>query len=524
MVQRELNFAIVDEVDSILVDEARTPLIISGEMAQDEKPYRIANVFIKMLLPGDYTHEEKDKTIALTEQGIKRAEWFYKLDNLMDEKNIEIYHHINQALKADVIMRRDIDYVVREDNIEIVDEFTGRVMEGRRFSEGLHQAIEAKEDVEIKNESKTMATITYQNYFRMYAKLSGMTGTAKTEEAEFESIYKMSVIQIPTNKPIIRKDLDDILYKSEVEKYKAIVKDIEKIHATGQPVLAGTASIEKSEILSYLLNLKGLQHEVLNAKNHEQEAGIIAKAGKLGSITVATNMAGRGTDISLGAGDKEEEEKVIALGGLYVIGTEKHENRRIDNQLKGRSGRQGDPGTSRFYVSLEDDLMRLFGNSKVQKIAESIESNEALENKFLTKAIEKSQINIESRNFGIRKDVIKYDDVINQQRKTIYNDRKKVLFGEDMSEVIQDMIKYVAVMKEKDFDEMMKIYNQKEEQIGTEALRDYERRVLLYVVDSHWVDHIDALDQLKKGIGLVAAGQKTQLKNIQYKLLICLKK
>jgi preprotein translocase subunit SecA len=512
MVQRELNFAIVDEVDSILVDEARTPLIISGEIPQDEKPYRIANVFIKMLLPGDYTHEEKDKTIALTEQGIKRAEWFYKLDNLMDEENMEIYHHINQALKADVIMRRDIDYVVREGDVEIVDEFTGRVMEGRRFSEGLHQAIEAKEGVEIKNESKTMATITYQNYFRMYAKLSGMTGTAKTEEAEFESIYKMSVIQIPTNKPIIRKDLDDILYKSEVEKYKAIVKDIEKIHATGQPILAGTASIEKSEILSYLLNLKGLQHEVLNAKNHEQEAGIIAKAGKIGAITVATNMAGRGTDISLGAGDKKEEEKVIALGGLYVIGTEKHENRRIDNQLKGRSGRQGDPGTSRFYVSLEDDLMRLFGNSKVQKIAESIESNEALENKFLTKAIEKSQINIESRNFGIRKDVLKYDDVINQQRKTIYNDRKKVLFGEDMSEVIQAMIKYVAVTKEKDYDEMMKIYKEKEKSIGCEAMRDYERKVLLYVVDYHWVDHIDALDQVKKGIGLVAAGQKDPVK------------
>lgn len=549
MVQRELNFAIVDEVDSILIDEARTPLIISGQVELDERAFRLANVFVKMLLPEDYTHDEKDKTIALTDLGIKKAEWFYKIDNLMDLENIEIYHHINQALRADVIMKLDIDYVVKDGNVEIVDEFTGRVMEGRRFSEGLHQAIEAKEQLEIKNESKTLATITYQNYFRMYDKLSGMTGTAKTEEAEFESIYKMSVIQIPTNKPVIRKDLDDKLYKGEVAKFKAIVKEIEKIHQTGQPILAGTASIEKSEILSYLLNLKGLKHEVLNAKNHEKEAEIISKAGTLNAITIATNMAGRGTDIALGAGNKEEEEKVKALGGLYVIGTEKHENRRIDNQLKGRAGRQGDPGVSRFYISLEDDLMRLFAGSKVQKVGESIEGDEALEHKFLTKAIEKAQINLESKNFAIRKDVLKYDDVINQQRTLIYNDRRKVLLDENVHQIIEEMIesivqdafnkyiiedkieKYVKYIEEQFGIENFSIENISkhtiiehtlsalneryaiiEEESGKEFMHDYERSVLLNIVDSYWIEHIDTLDQLKKGINLQAIGQKDPVK------------
>ncbi|MEG0181472.1 MAG: preprotein translocase subunit SecA [Peptostreptococcaceae bacterium] len=501
MVQRELNYAIVDEVDSILVDEARTPLIISGPMAHEERDYRMVNVFIKMLLDGDFTYDEKDKTIALTDEGISRAEWFFQMDNLMDVENIQTYHFINQALRAFFLMHRDKDYVVRDGKVEIVDEFTGRVMDGRRYSDGLHQAIEAKENVEIKEESKTLATITYQNLFRMYKKLSGMTGTAKTEETEFESIYKMSVIQIPTNKPVIRKDLDDKLYKTEISKFEAIIKDIEAIHKTGQPILVGTATIEKSEVMSYLLTQKKLKHEVLNAKNHEKEAEIISKAGQLNSITIATNMAGRGTDIGLGEG-------VASLGGLYVIGTEKHENRRIDNQLKGRSGRQGDPGTSQFYVSLEDDLMRLFSNSKVKKIGEGMDENDVIEHKVLTKAIESSQKNIESKNFEIRKHVLQYDDIINRQRNLVYADRRKVLFGEDLSETIESMVRDVK----EDYELAMIEYKEKEEAMGHDAMRDYERKVLLNVIDTHWVDHIDGLDQLKKVIGLMAAGQKDPLK------------
>lgn len=549
MVQRELNFAIVDEVDSILIDEARTPLIISGQIHQDEAPFRLANVFIKMLLESDYTYDEKDKTISLTESGIKKAEIFYKTDNLMDIENIEIYHHINQALRADVLMHRDVDYVVRDGKVEIVDEFTGRVMEGRRFSEGLHQALEAKEHLEIQKESKTLATITYQNYFRMYDKLSGMTGTAKTEEAEFESIYKMSVVQIPTNKPVIRKELDDKLFKGEVTKFKAITLDIEEIHKTGQPILVGTASVEKSEALSYLLTLRGLKHEVLNAKNHEKEAEIIAKAGKLNAITIATNMAGRGTDIALGAGDKEEEEKVKALGGLYVIGTEKHENRRIDNQLRGRAGRQGDPGVCRFYISLEDDLMRLFSSAKVRKIGETMEDNEILEHKVLTSGIEKAQINLESKNFAIRKDVLKYDDVINKQRNIIYTDRRKILLGEDISKTIENMIndtiqytydeyvgdadlseyinniKEIFNIEEYSLDNINKesiveytkeivkqIYAIKEEKLGSDVMRHFERNILLNVIDSNWIDQIDMLDQVKKGISLQSIGQKDPVK------------
>ena len=352
VVQRELNYAIVDEIDSILIDEARTPLIISGQINIDEKSFRLANTFIKILLPEDYDIKEKEKTVNLTDQGIKKAEIFYKVDNLMDLENIEIYHHINQALKANLIMKRDVDYVVKDGKIEIIDEFTGRIMEGRRFSEGLHQSIEAKEYLDIKNESKTLATITYQNFFRSYNKLSGMTGTAKTDEKEFESIYKMNVVEIPTNKPVIRKDLEEKVYTTEVEKFKAIVLEVEKVHnETKQPILIGTSSIKKSEMISYLLSLRKLNHNVLNAKNHEEEASIIKDAGKLGAITVATNMAGRGTDIKLGEG-------VDKLGGLYVIGSEKHENRRVDNQLRGRCGRQGDPGVSRFFVSLEDDLIK----------------------------------------------------------------------------------------------------------------------------------------------------------------------
>ena len=552
-VQRKLNFAIVDEVDSILIDEARTPLIISGQMELDEKDYQLANVFVKFLLDNDYEIDEKEKTISLTESGIKRAEHFYKVSNLVDEENIQLYHHIKQALHAFYIMEIDKDYVVKDGAVEIVDEFTGRVMDGRRFSEGLHQAIEAKEGVEIKNESKTLATVTYQNYFRMYKKLSGMTGTAKTEEQEFMSTYNLPVIQIPTNKPVIRKDLDDKLYKTEKAKFLEILRVIETIHLTGQPILVGTASIEKSEILSYLLNKKGLKHQLLNAKNDEEEAQIVAKAGKLNAITIATNMAGRGTDISLGGGDKEEEKKVKELGGLYVIGTERHENRRIDNQLRGRAGRQGDPGTSRFYVSLEDEIMRLYGSAKGKKIAEKLDDNAEITDKKLLKDIEIAQKALEGKNFGIRKNVLQYDDVINKQRELIYKDRRKVLNGEDILEEMKGMMKiaikeavdtYISkndipgfieyinrLFKINRFGLALDLENKKEKQIiehtievvenayeineenlGSEYLRNMERQVLLQVVDKYWIEHIDEIDQLKKCIGLAAIGQKDPVK------------
>ena len=552
MVQRELNFAIVDEVDSILIDEARTPLIISGQIEDDEKPYRLANVFIKMLLPEDISVDYKEKTVSLTESGIKKAEMFYQTENLMNPENMENYHHIIQALRADILMQRDIDYVVKNNEVMIVDEFTGRVMDGRRFSEGLHQAIEAKENLEIQNESKTLATVTYQNYFRMYNKLSGMTGTAKTEENEFISTYNLPVVQIPTNKPVIRKDLEDKLYKTEKTKYLAVLKTIESIHLTGQPILVGTASIEKSEILSYLLNKKGLKHQLLNAKNDEEEAKIVAKAGKLNAITIATNMAGRGTDISLGGGDKEEEKKVKELGGLYVIGTERHENRRIDNQLRGRSGRQGDPGTSRFYVSLEDEIMKLYGSSKAKKIAEKLDDDEEIKDKKLLKTIETSQQTLEMKNFGIRKSVLEYDNVINKQRELIYEDRRKVINGDDVSNHINEMIeseikeiyneyisdsieKYIEAitttfsldkynkelnLEDKKDNEIVdytisvikEVYKSREDLIGSEAMRDWERKVILHFVDNYWIDHIDAIEQLKKGIGLLAAGQKDPVK------------
>ena len=552
-VQRKLNFAIVDEVDSILIDEARTPLIISGQMELDEKDYQLANVFVKFLLDNDYEIDEKEKTISLTESGIKRAEHFYKVSNLVDEENIQLYHHIKQALHAFYIMEIDKDYVVKDGAVEIVDEFTGRVMEGRRFSEGLHQAIEAKEGVEIKNESKTLATVTYQNYFRMYKKLSGMTGTAKTEEQEFMSTYNLPVIQIPTNKPVIRKDLDDKLYKTEKAKFLEILRVIEVVHLTGQPILVGTASIEKSEILSYLLHRKGLSHQLLNAKNDEEEAQIVAKAGKLNAITIATNMAGRGTDISLGGGDKEEEKKVKELGGLYVIGTERHENRRIDNQLRGRAGRQGDPGTSRFYVSLEDEIMRLYGSAKGKKISEKLDDNAEITDKKLLKDIETAQKALEGKNFGIRKNVLQYDDVINKQRELIYKDRRKVLKGEDVLEEMKGMMK-IAIKEAVDtyiskndipgfieyinrlfkinrfglaldlenkkenqiiehtIEVVEKAYEINEENLGSEYLRNMERQVLLQVVDKYWIEHIDEIDQLKRCIGLAAIGQKDPVK------------
>ena len=477
---------------------------------------------------------------------------FYQTENLMNPENMENYHHIIQALRADILMQRDIDYVVKNNEVMIVDEFTGRVMDGRRFSEGLHQAIEAKENLEIQNESKTLATITYQNYFRMYNKLSGMTGTAKTEENEFISTYNLPVVQIPTNKPVIRKDLEDKLYKTEKAKYLAVLKTIESVHLTGQPILVGTASIEKSEILSYLLNKKGLKHQLLNAKNDEEEAKIVAKAGKLNAITIATNMAGRGTDISLGGGDKEEEKKVKELGGLYVIGTERHENRRIDNQLRGRSGRQGDPGISRFYVSLEDEVMKLYGSSKSKKIAEKLADDEEIKDKKLLKTIETSQQTLEMKNFGIRKSVLEYDNVINKQRELIYEDRRKVINGDSVFNHINEMIesevkeiydeyisegieKYIEAitttfslykhnkelkLEDKKDNEIVdytiniikEVYKSREDLIGNEAMRDWERKVILHFVDNYWIDHIDAVEQLKKGIGLLAAGQKDPVK------------
>ena len=553
IVQRKLNFAIVDEVDSILIDEARTPLIISGQMELEEKDYQLANVFVKFLLDNDYEIDKKEKTISLTESGIKRAEHFYKVSNLMDEENIQLYHHIKQALHAFYITEIDKDYVVKDGVVEIVDEFTGRIMEGRRFSEGLHQAIEAKEGVEIKNESKTLATITYQNYFRMYKKLSGMTGTAKTEENEFISTYNLPVVEIPTNKPVIRKDLEDKLYKTEKAKFLEILNVIENIHQTGQPILVGTASIEKSEILSYLLNKKGLKHQLLNAKNDEEEAKIIAKAGKLNAITIATNMAGRGTDISLGGEDKEEEKKVKELGGLYVIGTERHENRRIDNQLRGRAGRQGDPGVSRFYVSLEDEIIKFYGSSKGKKLAEKLDDNVEISDKKLIKDIEIAQKALEGKNFEIRKNVLQYDDVINKQRELIYKDRRKVLNGEDILNEMKSMMKiaikeavdtyiskndtlgYIEYINrlfkinrfglkldienkkenqiiEHTIDVVEKAYEINEENLSTEYLRNMERAVLLQVVDKYWIEHIDEIDQLKNCIGLVAIGQKDPVK------------
>ena len=438
-VQRELNFAIVDEVDSILIDEARTPLIISGTGDESTKLYDIADNFVRTLSEEDYEIDEKDNVISLTEEGMSKAESFFGIENLTHIDNIEIYHHINQALRAHKLMDKDVDYVVKDNEIMIVDEFTGRIMDGRRYSDGLHQAIEAKEKVEIKRESKTLATVTFQNFFRMYSKLSGMTGTAKTEEGEFQSTYNMNVVTIPTNKPILRADLNDLVFKTEKAKYNAVVDEIVRITKTGQPVLVGTVSIDKSEYLSRLLKEKGIAHEVLNAKNHEKEAEIVKNAGKLGAVTIATNMAGRGTDISLGGEDKEEEAKVKELGGLYVIGTERHETRRIDNQLRGRSGRQGDPGTSRFFVSLEDEIIKLYGGKSIEKLINKMNANddEALESKSLAKAIERAQRGIEGKNFEIRKNVIKYDDIINEQRKVIYAERNKVLNNEDLEQEIQ---------------------------------------------------------------------------------------
>jgi len=619
MVQRDLSFAIVDEVDSILIDEARTPLIISGPGEKSTDMYVTVDRFVKTLrLDEDFTIDEKLKAINLTEQGIAKCERAFKVANLSDVENTELNHHINQALKANNIMKRDIDYVVKNGEVIIVDEFTGRLMFGRRYSEGLHQAIEAKENVKVERETKTLATITFQNYFRMYKKLSGMTGTAKTEEDEFLGIYNLDVVQIPTNKPMIRTDYNDIIYATEKGKFRAIVDEITKVHATGRPVLVGTVSVEKSEMLSRMLVKAGIKHNVLNAKYHEKEAMIIAQAGKKGAVTIATNMAGRGTDIILGGNpdysakgdmrrdgyseemieqavshahtdDEEilaarrkyaqylsvykdamqaEHEEVVKLGGLHIVGTERHEARRIDNQLRGRSGRQGDPGSSVFFISLEDDLMRRFGGDRVQGLMSSVNKDDDIPLAFglLTRQIEAAQKRIEYRNYEIRKSVLEYDDVMNRQREVIYSQRRAVLTGEDVKQHIMDMLETIVdevlpvycpegvypeewdirgmteyfskifLPRDKELfhgvriekltraaakEHILKIaheqYAQKEREIESagQSMREVERIVLLRVVDQKWMAHIDAMDQLRQGIGLRAYGQRDPI--IEYR-------
>ena len=609
LTQRELNYAIIDEVDSILIDEARTPLIISGQGDDSTDLYRIANKFVNTLREGedaDYTIEEKEKRVSLTDEGVNKAEKFFDIENFGDPENMEINHHVVEALKAKAIMKKDVDYIVKDGEIVIVDEFTGRLMFGRRYSNGLHQAIEAKEGVLVRSESKTLATITLQNYFRMYNKLAGMTGTAKTEEDEFREIYNMDVVVIPTNKPVIREDLDDAIFAKEPAKFHAIADRIAEAHATGQPVLVGTISIENSERISDMLKKRGVKHNVLNAKQHEKEAEIVAEAGRLGAVTIATNMAGRGTDIILGGNPEfeakremknqgyteeqisfatsfvtsddeellnarkafgellekfkaeraEEQQKVRELGGLCIIGTERHESRRIDNQLRGRSGRQGDPGQTQFFISLEDDLMRLFGGERIQGVMNKFGmQEEALAAGMLSKTIESAQKKVESRNFEIRKYVLQYDNVMNKQREVIYDQRRKVLFGDDIksyiTEMMEDLIHSIVVpitvgskfAEEWDFDLMNKnlkrltdrftgmkydeagiqqltpdkleedvvaefnrLYDEKEAEIGAPQMREVEKMILLRVVDNRWMDHIDAMDDLKQGIGLRSLG------------------
>ena len=631
LVQRGLHYAIIDEIDSILIDEARTPLIISGRANESSDLYKKANNFVKKLTPKviveedvkdfdqaednekyDYIIDLKAKSASLTGKGIKKAEEAFGLENFNDLENSTLVHHVNQALRAHGVMKKDIDYIVKDGEVLIVDEFTGRIMYGRRYNNGLHQAIEAKEHVKIADESKTLATITFQNFFRMYDKLSGMTGTAMTEEAEFEEIYNLDVIAIPTNKPMIRKDENDVIYKNENVKYNAIVESIKESYKKGQPVLVGTVSIEKSEKLSKLLKKEGIKHEVLNAKFHEKEAEIVAQAGKFGAVTIATNMAGRGTDIMLGGNSEflakeemrrskiapelieeantyyetddseilkvreefkklvkkydeqiqDEKQKVIAAGGLKIIGTERHESRRIDNQLRGRSGRQGDIGESKFYIGLDDDLMKLFGGDVVTRVYNALgaEENMPIELRPITKAVEKAQKRIEGRNFSIRKNVLKYDDVMNAQREIIYKQRRQVLDGENIHDSIVNMIEFVAdnlpsmyvegesgelnieslnteilnvfgidmlkdIKENKNnidkISEILKnkaaeIYKQKEEEITSDKMRELERVVMLKVVDEKWMNHIDSMDELKNGIGLRAYGQKDPV--VQYRL------
>ena len=564
-------------MDSVLIDEARTLLIISGQSGKSTKLYEVCDILAKQLErgeasgevtkmsaimgeeiteTGDYIVNEKDKVVTLTQDGVKKVEQFFQIDNLSDPENLEIQHNINLALRAHSLMHRDQDYVVKDDEVLIVDEFTGRIMPGRRYSDGLHQAIEAKEHVKVKRESKTLATITFQNFFNKYKKKAGMTGTALTEEKEFRDIYGMDVVEIPTNRPVLRKDLDDAVYMTKKEKFHAVVDEIEKAHEKGQPVLVGTITIETSELLSGMLKRRGISHKVLNAKFHELEAEIVAEAGRHGAVTIATNMAGRGTDIKL-------DDEAKAAGGLKIIGTERHESRRIDNQLRGRSGRQGDPGESRFYISLEDDLMRLFGSERLMSIFKSIgvAENEQIEHKMLSSAIEKAQMKIEGNNYGIRKNLLEYDQVNNEQREIIYKERRRVLDGESMRDSIFKMITDIVdntvdmcisddqdtsewnlqelngllipiiplpkieisqKMKKNELKQMLKeqavkLYEMKEAEFPEpEQIRELERVILLKVIDRKWMDHIDDMDQLRQGIGLQAYGQKDPL--VEYKM------
>ena len=579
LVQRELNYAIIDEVDSVLIDEARTPLIISGQSGKSTKLYEVCDILAKQLErgeasgemtkmtaimgeeiieTGDFIVNEKDKIVNLTEEGVKKVEKFFNIENLADPENLEIQHNVILALRAHNLMFRDQDYVVKDDEVLIVDEFTGRIMPGRRYSDGLHQAIEAKEHVKVRRESKTLATITFQNFFNKYNKKSGMTGTALTEEKEFRDIYGMDVIEIPTNKPVARVDLEDAVYMTKKEKFRAVVEAVKEAHAKQQPVLVGTITIETSELLSRMLTREGIKHQVLNAKFHEQEAEIVAHAGEAGNVTIATNMAGRGTDIKLDDVSKE-------VGGLKIIGTERHESRRIDNQLRGRSGRQGDPGESRFYISLEDDLMRLFGSEKLMGMFTSlgVAENEQIEHKMLTSAIEKAQRKIEGNNYGIRKNLLEYDQVNNEQGEIIYKERRMVLDGMNMRDSIYKMITETVEhavdmclsddveQEEWDFNEIntvllptiplkplslervegmkknqvkqslkeeaVKLYEEKEAEFPeAEQLRELERVILLKVIDQKWMDHIDDMDQLRQGIGLQAYGQRDP--KVEYKM------
>lgn len=557
MVQRPLNYCIVDEVDSILIDEARTPLIISGPGEKSTDLYYTLAGIVKTFTKDDYIMDEKQKTIAPTDSGVAKVEKMLGISNMFDNEHLDLNHLVIQALRARFMMHRDKDYVVKNGEIVIVDEFTGRLMFGRRYSDGLHQSIEAKENVKVQGESKTLATITFQNYFRMYKKLAGMTGTAKTEEDEFNKIYKLDVYVIPTNKPMIRKDLPDVIYKTKNAKYRAVVREVVKRHATGQPILVGTTSISQSEILSQMLDKEHIVHNVLNAKYHEKEAEIIKDAGQRDMVTIATNMAGRGTDIKLGKG-------VAELGGLMIIGTERHESRRIDNQLRGRAGRQGDPGTTQFYLSLEDDLMRIFGSDNISKFMDKLglDEDEPITAKMITKSIEKAQKKVESHNFEIRKYVLEYDDVMNQQREVLYAQRRQVLTSASLKDTILGMVsdiiddglnKYAdeklypeewdfaglltqmqqyfvpkdattseelenlsrVEVKEKLYQIAVDLYEAREKEIGTETMRELERAIMLRVVDSKWMDHLDAMDALKEGINLRAYGQKNPL--VEYK-------
>ena len=551
MVQRPLHYCLIDEVDSILIDEARTPLIISGPgQKSTDAYYTVAKLVPQLKKEEDYTIDEKQKTVAPTEAGVAKMEKLLHVENLYDAENLELNHLFVQALRAQTMMTRDKDYVVKDGEVVIVDEFTGRLMYGRRYSDGLHQAIEAKEGLEVQRESQTLATITFQNYFRMYDKLAGMTGTAKTEEQEFIKIYGLPVLQVPTNKPIQRKDLPDVIFKNKRGKYKAVVREVERRHATGQPMLIGTTSIEQSEELSHMLDQANIPHSVLNAKYHEREAAIVALAGQKGAVTIATNMAGRGTDISLGEG-------VAELGGLAIIGTERHESRRIDNQLRGRAGRQGDPGSSQFFLSLEDDLLRIFGGDNIKSFMEKmgLEEDEPINSRMVSNAIQKAQKRVEARNFDIRKYVLEYDDVMNQQRKVVYDQRRKILEGEDMKDQILSMVdniiekgmetyadpklypeewdfagllkyaeKYFLApgdLKLEEIEDKLKTmahetYNAREESIGSPMMRELEKAVMLKVVDSKWMEHLDDMDMLKEGISLRSYGQRNPI--VEYKV------